>query len=606
MIDTITAQQQSGHQVMIGYPTTPVEVERLNPFGVPQDFCLSGDLGKPASFILSQHREESNALSRFGEFPHPPVYSILSIHELFERQQQAALKDLRRAPSNIHLVTNTGVALMNTGELEKAKNYFKQALQLNPTFFKAQANLARVYQLQGDIDSAIEIYTNLLKVAPNHPLTIENLVSLHLAKGKYELCQPLLDKLIKVRPDNPSAYMLKAIFHLATQQVEKAVGDFRKAARLDIRQAQIHNGLGVCYAILSSHKKAIRSFQAALTIDPDNREATLNLARAYEQAGQLIMTIELLTKYVERHETDWEAQDLLAKALFLSGDYKKSLSHLLLIEKHAMIENWKKVDLISLYNNLGLVYAREGKIDKARETYERCLALEADEPLVYYNFVMFLLDRKHWKRADEIIHQMQQKFPDDSRVTLLKGRYFYEHGRFDDAVDYLQQAIQFRPDEIIAYCLLGDILSEIQGNYRASIAMLEQALDHNPNNAILLNNLAYNYLMVDELEKARRVLDRANEQDSPIFLTATRGLLLLKEDNLKEGQRLYNKAASLAKNEELRRMIHQKKSIEIAKYYLEQNNRKQAIKFLNSVIKLKTRYSAFQRQARALLQRLKE
>ena len=68
-----------------------------------------------------------------------------------------------------------------------------------------------------------------------------------------------------------------------------------------------------------------------------------------------------------------------------------------------------------------------------------------------------------------------------------------------------------------------------------------------------------------------------------------------------EGQRLYNKAAKLASNEELRRKIQQKKFLELARYELKGKQLKPARKYLNEVMKFKTTDSIFQRQARDLL-----
>jgi tetratricopeptide (TPR) repeat protein len=533
-----------------------------------------------------------------------------TIDELFNRQQQAAEKDLRRHPNNIHLLTNAGVSYLNAGDLETAKSYFEQALQQNPLFIKAQLNLAKVHHLQGNLKKAIEIYVTLQQLHTNNALVIENLVSLYIEKGEDESCWPLLEKLIQIEPDKPSGYFLTAILHLTRGQIEDvkdAVRALRKVIQLGIHHADIHNCLGVCYAILGSLKKAIRSFQTALTIAPEDREATLNLVQAYEQANRLSDSLTLLDAYVERHERDGEARDLLARAFFFTGDYKKSLFHLLLIETQVLrgSVSSQNDDLIRLDNNLAVVYARLGEVGKARESYERCIKEQPEKSSVYFNFAMFLLDLRQFQHADEVIADMAAKFPDDSTVTLLKGRCFLEREQFDDAVDYLQQAVKLRPNDILAPCFLGWIYSEIRQDYQAAISLFKEALTHHPTDARLLNNLAYNHLMADEVEVAREVLDQANERESPIFLTATRGFLLIKEGNILEGKRLYNKAAKMASNEELRGQIHQKKFLELARYELKQKNPGQAVKYLNEAIKHQSNRSVFQQQAHVMRQKIR-
>ena len=67
------------------------------------------------------------------------------------------------------------------------------------------------------------------------------------------------------------------------------------------------------------------------------------------------------------------------------------------------------------------------------------------------------------------------------------------------------------------------------------------------------------------------MLDKVRDVSNNVFLTATRGLFKLKEGDVEEGSRLYNLAATFAPNETLRKNVLQKKHLELARYYLENN-----------------------------------
>ena len=62
-------------------------------------------------------------------------------------------------------------------------------------------------------------------------------------------------------------------------------------------------------------------------------------------------------------------------------------------------------------------------------------------------------------------------------------------------------------------------------------------------------------------------------------MTATFGLLCIKQGNLEEGRKYYNRAALIAKdNKELRSLVIQKKELELSLYHLKNGNKKEALK----------------------------
>lgn len=84
--------------------------------------------------------------------------------------------------------------------------------------------------------------------------------------------------------------------------------------------------------------------------------------------------------------------------------------------------------------------------------------------------------------------------------------------------------------------------------------------------------------------EARAILDRITEEYEDVHLRATRGLLLLKEGNVKEGTRPYNEALKRATGRELRAVLIQKKNLELAKIALKNDRPDQAKALLLKVL----------------------
>lgn len=70
-------------------------------------------------------------------------------------------------PGHVHLYTNLGSALKDSGKVNEGIYCYQRAISLQPDFFIALANLANVYKDQGRVEEAIELYRRGLRVKPD-------------------------------------------------------------------------------------------------------------------------------------------------------------------------------------------------------------------------------------------------------------------------------------------------------------------------------------------------------------------------------------------------------------------------------------------------------
>ncbi len=86
---------------------------------------------------------------------------------------------------NIHLntkqvssITNLGFAYLKKGNNTLAKQYYLQALQLDPDYEQALFNLAALYNIEGNTAMAKQLLTHILKANPNNIIVVELLKNL--------------------------------------------------------------------------------------------------------------------------------------------------------------------------------------------------------------------------------------------------------------------------------------------------------------------------------------------------------------------------------------------------------------------------------------------
>lgn len=137
----------------------------------------------------------------------------------------------------------------------------------------------------------------------------------------------------------------------------------------------------------------------------------------------------------------------------------------------AIFCNWPTISKDSqravTYNNMGIEFSLQGKVDKAIKHYRQALKFNPDSSPAHYNL----------------------------------GKEFALQGRFDEATRYYRKALQLNPGEPSAYCYLGEVLSA-QGKLNEAIAHFTKALQIRPNYANAHNGLCIAFYLCNKIDKA--------------------------------------------------------------------------------------------------------
>ena len=99
-----------------------------------------------------------------------------------------------------------GVLHYNTGDKEKALNYYRKAVQLQPENITFQKNLADfLYVESGRLEEALQIYVNILAA---HPEDLEILLiagHICVALKKFDEAETFYNRILEIEPANEDA-----------------------------------------------------------------------------------------------------------------------------------------------------------------------------------------------------------------------------------------------------------------------------------------------------------------------------------------------------------------------------------------------------------------
>ena len=107
------------------------------------------------------------------------------------------------APSGQQIHNNLGDVYARQGDLNRAVEEFKKAIEINPNYADAYHNLGNTYQQMGQFDLAVENYQKALSINPNLWQSYENMASISFDAGDLQAALGDIKKALEIDPQNP-------------------------------------------------------------------------------------------------------------------------------------------------------------------------------------------------------------------------------------------------------------------------------------------------------------------------------------------------------------------------------------------------------------------
>jgi Tfp pilus assembly protein PilF len=132
------------------------------------------------------------------------------------------------------LVTMVGNLYLEKGDLETARKYFARALEADPNFAVANANMAWVDALEGkDLDVALGLAQKAKSLMPEVPSISDTLAWVMYKKGNYSGAIPLLEDCVKKSPDSAQFRYHFGLALMAAGQKEPGKTQLQAALRMN-------------------------------------------------------------------------------------------------------------------------------------------------------------------------------------------------------------------------------------------------------------------------------------------------------------------------------------------------------------------------------------
>ena len=419
----------------------------------------------------------------------------------YDKAAAAVAKLETLKPNDPQTYNLKATVLLSKGDVPAARTAFEKALQIQPTFFAAATNLAKLDMIEKKPDAARKRFEAILEKDKKNFGAMGALAELAMLGGRPEEATTWLEKAQAENPDAIAPVLKLGSHYLATKQEKKALTLARKFQAANASNPELLDLLGQAQLANDDGQGALDSYSKLVNIVPKSALAQMRLAEAQ---GKL--------------KNDAGAAESLKRASALQPN--------LLQARVAQVE----------------VAMRRGRTDEALGMVRQ---LQQDVPGSPVGFLMEGDLQQAQKKPALAVAAYDKAFAitKSSAVLLRSAQALRQMGKEDEAKQRVSAWAKAHPDDVQVanYLAEGHLAAK---EYKPAVALLEQVVKRAPNNGAALNNLAYAYQQQKDpralatAEQAYKVAgDNASVMD-------TLGWMLVEQGNTQRGLPLLQKAAA--------------------------------------------------------------
>jgi TolB-like protein/Flp pilus assembly protein TadD/tRNA A-37 threonylcarbamoyl transferase component Bud32 len=266
--------------------------------------------------------------------------------------------------------------------LEKAVEYFQEAILKDPNYALAYAGLADAYLVNSKLspkETADRARTAALKALSLDNTLAEAHTSLGFVKARYDWKWSEAEKeyrrALELNPNYAVAYYFYEDYLVIVGKNEEALEVLKKAQEIDPLSIIVSAEMGVPLLFMHEYDRAIEQFQKTLDLDPNYWQAHYWLGVAYHQKGVRDQSISEFQKATTASGESPTALAMLGYAYASSGQKARALEILGRLNRLAQHRNVLPTNYALIY--FGLDQKDEGFkwLDKSYEERDPSLVL---------------------------------------------------------------------------------------------------------------------------------------------------------------------------------------------------------------------------------------
>mgnify|MGYP000373709468 CR=1 FL=1 len=381
----------------------------------------------------------------------------------------------------------------------KAKYMFEQALALDPKNITSLYNLGMITENEGDISSSVSYYQRTLQVQPGHTGAIQHLSLAQAEIGKVSDVIKFLTNLYSGNKDNRTlAFGLAQNLRL-DRQIEKAIEILVSINPKNELPISYWMNLGDSYTQIKDYTSAKNSYLEGVKAFPDNYLILLRIIGLFEIEKNYPKALQAAKKAYKKYPNNTRLEMLLAHFEFLNNNFEDSEKYLLTLQRKNL--------------NHPFTNAIAGKL---------------------------ALNKKDYDNAVEYFSMAYEQSPSDINVINLARALKFSNQQ-QQSERALESYLTKNSKNIRVRMLLAELYQD--KDKQKKIEQYIEVSKTMQNNFVVLNNLAWNLFLLDEIEQALIDIEKAYAlQPTNLAVLESYGVILIANNKVSEGVKILKEA----------------------------------------------------------------
>lgn len=418
-----------------------------------------------------------------------------------------------------------------TGNDRKAEEYYRKAIEVNPSSYLAYSYLSDFYNEKGEILKEIEICKSAIEKFPYNYFFYHRLAEVLLEKKDFKEALNQINKALEISPSNPQILMTKAKILLNLKKYEEFLKTLQEIFNIEPEMMEAKIYLFEYYMQIYEYRKALE-----VLMEIGRKEiAPIQKKETYKTIGYLYTLMKdykSAKSYLEKSlEMGKDDPDIYSYLSFVYKELKDYSSALKIAEEGLRINASSK----SLILNKIYALSGEGNIDSALRLIEKEFERTKDDDFLFAGLNIFI-EKKEWKKGEEYIKKIWKKSIKNEEFYLRIGDFYEKMGNFAKAEKALKKAISINSSYGNALNYIAYSWALRDKNLRKALLFAIKAVNLDPENPDYLDTLGWVYFKLGQIAEAKKFLEKAySKKPWEPEIVEHIGLLRIKEGKIQEG-----------------------------------------------------------------------
>lgn len=375
---------------------------------------------------------------------------------------------LRLDPTVGSIHVSLAEALWKLGKIERAEDHLQSAISLNGKDVEARTMIAKQYIIRRQYNKAEDQFVILSSIEPNNAEHINAHAELASAQLQWGKAIQLYRKAYEIDPSQIKSLERAAEIALRSNQLQTARDVYAHLVKIDSRNIEYLSAYTDLVIMGEDYDKAIEIIKMILDVEGITKDRIFQSGIIFYQKGQYEQSLSFFQQAFELDREDIDVMHFLVSALI-------------------------ELD----------------QIDSADVYSEKMIALLPDDSRGYINKSLIYLKTNNFQDAIDILQNIADKFENEYAIQYLLGNSYYQNQTYDQALIYLNRALDISPKSRNVLHVLA-IINDSQHQWVVSDSLYEQLISSDSTDAQALNNYAYSLVERDNrLENALQYAAKA-------------------------------------------------------------------------------------------------